>query len=432
MPPVFAEEGEEGKEEKTQTLQAQIDALEREVAEVDGKLQETRQKALTLDREVSIFNSEIQKRQLELRRIDLAVRQAAIDIGNKSSAIDQAVADMDANRALLAKNLRMLYAYDRENLLAIVAKNAALSDFFLAVHSLRLLQADIGGMVEELKETKMNLEIERADLEEFREAQQSLRSLREIERRGIEAKRVEKDRLLKETRGKESIFQNTLKAKRENLAELKTQLFYLERTGVTAEDALHFAKLAAERTGVRPAFLLAVLEIETGKQFEDGVVTAGTYLGTGNWRNDMYGCYVRLGKRSAAESQKNAFFSITEKLNLDPDQMPVSRRPSYGCGGAMGPAQFIPTTWLLFEKKVAELTGHNPPNPWNIEDAFTAAAIFLADAGASTQTRDGEIRAARTYISGKASCPKSGQARSACLWYGNRVVALAGDIDRAI
>lgn len=429
MTPVFAEES---KEEKTQTLQSQIDALEREVLEVDGKLQETKQQTLTLNREVNIFNAEIQKRQLELRRIDLAVRQAALDIGNKSAAIDQAVQDMDMHRRVLAKNLRTLYAYDQENLLAVIAKNAALSDFFLAVHSLRLLQTDIGDLVKELKETKTNLETERVNLEEFKEAQQSLRSLREIERRGIEAKRAEKDRLLKETRGKESIFQSILKAKKENLAELKTQLFYLGRTGVAAEDALHFAKLAAERTGIRPAFLLALLEIETGKQFEDGMITAGTYLGNGNWRDDMYACYIRLGKRSAAESQKNAFFAITEKLNFNPDQMPVSRRPSYGCGGAMGPAQFIPTTWLLFEKRVAELTIHNPPNPWNIEDAFTAAAIFLADSGAALQTRDGELRAARTYISGRPSCPSSGQARSACLWYGNRVIALAGDIDRSI
>ncbi len=146
----------------------------------------------------------------------------------------------------------------------------------------------------------------------------------------------------------------------------------------------------------------------------------------------MYDCYLRLGRRSAAEAQKAAFFAITAKLGLDPDRMPVSRRPSYGCGGAMGPAQFIPTTWLLFESKTASLTGHNPPSPWNIEDAFTASAVFLADAGARSQTRAGELAAARTYISGRPSCPPRGAARTACLAYANRVVSLAGDIDRVI
>ncbi len=98
----------------------------------------------------------------------------------------------------------------------------------------------------------------------------------------------------------------------------------------------------------------------------------------------------------------------------------------------MGPAQFIPTTWLLFEKRVADLTGHNPANPWNIEDAFTAAAIFLADSGAASRTTDGEMRAARTYISGKPSCPASGSARVACLGYARRIADLTNKIGKII
>ena len=81
---------------------------------------------------------------------------------------------------------------------------------------------------------------------------------------------------------------------------------------------------------------------------------------------------------------------------------------------------------------MASFTGHNPPSPLNIEDAFTASAIFLADSGARSQTRAGELRAARTYISGKPSCPVRGSARYACLAYANRVVSLAGDIERVI
>ena len=94
--------------------------------------------------------------------------------------------------------------------------------------------------------------------------------------------------------------------------------------------------------------------------------------------------------------------------------------------------KFIPTAWLLFELKVAELTGHNPPSPWNVEDAFTASAIFLAEAGAQSKTRTGELAAARTYISGRPSCPSRGLARYACQAYANRVLSLAEDIDRVI
>lgn len=415
-----------------ESLQRQIEALEREAAELDERLAETQEEGRTLERQIKLFNDEIRRRELEIRRLALAVRQADLDIQTKAASIGELGRRIDKNRAILSRNIQRLYEYDQEHMLVVLVKNETISDFFSALDNIRGLQAQVGELVAELRDTKQQFEKEKDELEDFRAEQLSLKALAEVERRAVQEKKLEKDRLLGLTKGKEAVFQQLLVQKKRDITALKTQLFYLEKTGIRAEDALKFAELAAKRTGIRPAFLLALLEVETGKQFEGGVISAGTYLGTGNWREDMYNCYLRLGRRSAAEAQKNAFFEITGKLNLDPDKMPVSRRPSYGCGGAMGPAQFIPTTWLLFESKTASLTGHNPPSPWNIEDAFTASAVFLAEAGARSQTRAGELQAARTYISGRPSCPPRGAARTACLAYANRVVSLAGDIDRVI
>ena len=129
----------------------------------------------------------------------------------------------------------------------------------------------------------------------------------------------------------------------------------------------------------------------------------------------MVKCYLRLSQiaktadRKAhfikrSEDEKNAFISITSALGLNPDSLKVSKEPSYGCGGAMGPAQFIPTTWLGYQAEVARITGHNPVNPWNFQDAFTASAIKLARGGATSKERVGEIRASKAYISGRSDC----------------------------
>lgn len=418
--------------DQRESLARQIEALEQEAAGLDRNIVQTQEEAKTLQNQIKIFDNEIRRRELEIRRLTLAVRQADIDIRVKAAGITELAERITRNQAVLRRTIQRLYDYDQENLVAVLIKNETLSDFFSALDNIRDLQAELKRLVGELRANKIDLETEKAELEDFRAEQLSLKALAEIERRGVREKRTEKDRLLKLTKGKEAVFQQLLVQKKRDITALKTQLFYIERTGISAEDALKFAELAAKRTGIRTAFLLAILEVETGRQFENSAISAGTYLGTGNWRDDMYNCYLRLGRRAAAEAQKNAFFAITSKLNLDPDHMPVSRRPSYGCGGAMGPAQFIPTTWLLFETKVAVLTQHNPPSPWNIEDSFTAAAIFLAESGARLQTRTGELQAARTYISGRPNCPASGAARYACQSYANRVVSLADDIDRVI
>ncbi|RJQ36724.1 hypothetical protein C4552_02420 [Candidatus Parcubacteria bacterium] len=415
------------------SLRQQIEALEREAAVLDVQIDQAQGEARTLQSQIRTFDAEIRRREIEIQRLALEIREAELDIQVKIAGIDDLTGRIDTNRDLLGRHLQTLDAYERESLIVSFAKNDSLSDFLIALDNMRDLQGQIVQLVSGLRENRELLALQKVELEDYRAEQQQLKAISEQERRGVQAKRTEKDQLLKITKGREAAYQTLLAQRKQDLQALRQQLYYLERTGVSAAEALQYAQLAANRTGIRTAFLLALLEVETGRQFQNGVITVGTNLGTGHWKTDMYDCYVSFGRTSVAEAEKRAFFKIAEGLGLDPDtQMPVSRRPSYGCGGAMGPAQFIASTWLLFSDKVGTITGHKPPNPWNIEDAFTASAVFLSESGAASKTRDGEIRAARTYISGRPNCPASGAARSACIAYANRIQTLAADIERAI
>lgn len=419
--PAFAQEN------KRAELERQLQQLEQEATALDKNLTQVEGEKRTLANEVAAFNTEIKQRELSIKRLALAIQRAFLEIQQKGVNIENLSQKIDKSRSALSASLFMMYAYDQENALTILLKNKNINGFFDSVSSLNRVQANVEKKLTDFKEEKSLVEKEKGELEDFHEEQQGLKALQEVERRFLAQKKQEKDEILRLTKGKEALFQQLLKLKNRDIATLKTQLFYLEKTGISAEDAVRFADLAAKRAGIRTAFLLALLEVETGKQFEDGVISVGTNVGTGNWRNDLYNCYIRLGKPKTAEAEKRAFFEVTGKLNLDPDKMPVSRRPSYGCGGAMGPAQFLPSTWLRFEDKVTDLTGHSPPNPWSVEDAFTAAAVFLASSGASSQTETGEIRAAKTYLSGSPNCSKY-----ICRSYSSRIISLAREINQIL
>lgn len=418
--------------EQKATIQQQMDALQKEIDELDNQLDQTHKEKESLAQQIEIFNTEIKKRQLEMKRLALAITEAEQEIKKKNADISRLSEKIEKLRDNLQENLAAFQRYQQASILEALLTYSSLSQFFDSINNLERIQAEIQTSLADMRDTRKNEERARDDLFEFKQSQASLRSLRELERRVIEQNKKEKNELLRLTKGKEALFQSILNQKKKNLAALKSQLFYLERTGVSAEDALKYARLAADRAGIRVEFLLALLEVETGRQYEDGVITAGTYIGTGNWKTDLYDCYVRLGKRTTAETQKKALFSITEKLGFDPDKMPVSRRPYYGCGGAIGPAQFLPSTWLLFDDRVEELVGRSPANPWNIEDSFTAAALYLADAGAASKTEAGEQRAARAYISGNPVCPARGSARTACLGYSRQILSLAKEIAKNI
>ena len=65
----------------------------------------------------------------------------------------------------------------------------------------------------------------------------------------------------------------------------------------------------------------------------------------------------------------------------------------------MGPAQFIPSTWILYKDAVSRITGSKPANPWTPRDAFAASGLLLRDNGA-VGGRDAEFKAAAKYFAG--------------------------------
>jgi membrane-bound lytic murein transglycosylase B len=89
----------------------------------------------------------------------------------------------------------------------------------------------------------------------------------------------------------------------------------------------------------------------------------------------------------------------------------------------MGPAQFIPSTWMLYRNRVASSLGKFMADPWNPPDAFMAAAFLLADNGAVGGGYSMEKDAACKYFSGS-KCSKSSWAAG----YGNSVMAKATNI----
>jgi membrane-bound lytic murein transglycosylase B len=92
----------------------------------------------------------------------------------------------------------------------------------------------------------------------------------------------------------------------------------------------------------------------------------------------------------------------------------------------MGPAQFMPTTWLIYKNKISEITGNNPPNPWNPQDAFVAASLLLKDNGAANGDYAAERKAALKYLAG------SNWNKSAYSFYGDDVMELANKYQNMI
>jgi len=378
-------------EQLRQELQNQINQIQGQIGQYQEQIQENQAKAKTLQNEINILEGQIKKAELEIQQTRLSIQETDLNIGQIQAEIDELDLEIGHQKTLLAEYIRIIAQYDQESLLEIILKKENFSDFFDEMNSLETIQEGIYAALEEIKDLKKEWEEERKELENQRNEQYQLKALQEIQRNSVENKQGQKENILRQTKGQEKLYQQMITGAEKDIEFLKKQLSLLERYHLTLQKAVEHTVFASSKTGIRPAFLLAVLENES---------RLGLNVGTGNWREDMYQCYRSLGYLTRAENEKNAFFQICQELGLNPDTQPVSAEPYYGCGGAMGIAQFMPTTWLAYKSRVANLTGHNPPNPWDPRDAFTAAAIKLADGGAYQRTEYGERSAYAKYLAG--------------------------------
>ncbi|MBI2628005.1 MAG: lytic murein transglycosylase [Candidatus Niyogibacteria bacterium] len=395
---------------------------EKEVEEQIGGLmviiQNKQGETASLERDIAIINAEIKKAKLAIKARTLTIDNLNSSIGEKSKFIVKLLDKQEREKESLAELLRQLNEFGDTTLVEIILGYENLSDFFVNMDSLDFLQKFIQDSFDEIKITKENTEEEKSILEEKKKEESELRYLQELEKKRTEEREKEKKKILEITRGEENEYQKLLASRKKDIAQIRNQLFILRGSdAIPFEKAIEYANISFKATGVRPAFLLGIIAEES---------ELGANLGSGNWKTDMYDCYRRIGYNKSAEKQKTAFLAIISELFIDsPDSRPVSKAPYYGCGGAMGPAQFMPATWwdpvgnTGYKKLIAQYTGHNPPDPWSPEDAFMAAALLLKDNGAAAGGFTAERRAALRYLAG------GNWNKPAYAFYGDDVMALA-------
>lgn len=390
-------------------LEEELSKLEQQIESQRATIQQKQKEATTLERDIAILDSKIEKAKLEIQMRNIKISQLTESIGERSATIGVLSDKIEKERLAIAELLRRTNEMDSVSIVEVILGYENLSDFFVEPDSFESVHVALQDSLSEFRGTKQQTEKEKEDLENKKTEQVGLRSVQELERKRLTQDESKKASILKATKGEEAKYQKILTANQKTAAQIRSELFMLRGSAaIPFEKALEYANIASRLTGIRPAFLLGVVAEESN---------LGENVGTGNWLVDMH-----------PTRDRPVFKEICGRLGLDPDKMPVSKKPWYGWGGAMGPAQFIPSTWVLYENKIASLSGHNPPNPWEPYDAFIASAILLQENGAVAGNYNSERLAALRYFAGWTNAKKTAYA-----FYGDDVMDLAakyqGQID---
>ncbi len=396
-------------------LQKELTRLEGLMNEQQKLLSSKQGERVSLERDLKIIDTEIEKARIAVRAQEVGIADLENNIFLKEANILELTEKIEREKESLGSLIRRTAELDEKTLVEVVFSGKSISEFFAEVDDFEAVKQALQVSFQELDGLRSRSSEEKGLLEEQHLSQQELRELQLLQRDRLKDQEAEKARILHATKGEEKRYQSMISTTQQTAAQIRSELFELRGTNsINLGDAIEFSNFASLKTGVRPSFLLGVLKQET---------RLGEFLGNGNWGADMH-----------PTRDRPLFKVIAATLGVDPNNMPVSAKPSYGWGGAMGPAQFIPSTWACYGGYINSNTGdcnnaqrgmewdafwagpwtyhpgadnlrnlrgkQSPSNPWDNQDAFLAAAVLMRDNGAAAGGYEAERTAALRYFAG--------------------------------
>lgn len=421
---VFAQLTNEQKLAEEKLLQKELEKVLAEIEAQKKVLQNQRNESASIERDIAILDAQIREAQLKLQANGIRIEQLSDDIAIKSNTISELEDKTIREKDSLATLLRRMREIDDYSTIEIFLTNENLAEFFKEADALRTLKATLRDDLEKIAEYQRITLEQKTALEMAVNEQKVINEQIAQEKETVEHSQNQKEVLLSASREQEQTYEQIVAEREARAAQIRSALFSLRDSGdINFGQALDFARVAEKGTGVRPAFLLAIITQESnlGKNVGSCVITD---LSSGATKSVNSGTVFANGIHPTRD------LPVLQRVLADLGRDPLETRVSCpiggtGYGGAMGPAQFIPSTWISYADRVSNVTGSRPANPWSARDAFAASSLFLADLGASARTYDAEWEAAARYYAGA-----GWQTRG--VTYANNVLNIAAGIQQQI
>lgn len=423
--PTQAIQAQELSPEERAALQAQYDELQKEIAVQQQIIKETQAKKGTLQGDVTSLNAKIKAAQLQIDQKNITIKQLSAQIAKKNVVIGQLSNRIVRGQETLGSILRQTQMLDDYSVVSVALGAESVSGFFSDLDAFVSIKTDLRDLFADIRDAKAQTESEKADLAEKQDQTTDAKYEVETKKKQISSDKAQTQQLLAITSNQEVQYKKVLAANQAKAAAIRAALFPLrDAAAIQFGTALKYAQAAQQSTGVNPALILAVLTQESN---------LGANVGQCYLTNDATGAGV--GKNSGTPFNKvmapnrdvPPFLALASQLGFDPHKQVVSCpiASAGGWGGAMGPAQFIPSTWALYAGRVAAARGVAIANPWEPADAIMAMSLYLGGLGAGAGSYTASHTAAAKYYAGSAWAG-AGQG------YANQVMAKVSSIQQNI
>lgn len=367
-----------GKEELTTEELDQIIAIcDQEIEQQRDKLKEKQEETTgvkyeiqKLDRKIKIAQSYVNAKIAKANKLKKSISKNRDDIDDLNERLKITLESLETL-------IRLTYQTETYTKIETVLSTGSVSDFFYNIESIRVLQKSISKEVSKTKEEKESLEDLSSELEERESAERTLALEKAVENNKIKKNKSYKNELLDILEEEEGVFKEKIKVTEEVRQRILRRKYRLASgVEISFGDALNLLQPYESKFEMDSAFVLAILFQESGWGGNIGGNIGQCTYNQNNSHGNSKGGYTVM-----SNPQKDNFLKIMNGLGINPESQPISCPiPSDGSyGGAMGPAQFMPNTWMGIRDSAAVMLGARADDlsPFINQDAFIASAAYL-------------------------------------------------------
>jgi membrane-bound lytic murein transglycosylase B len=390
------------------------------LAQLQAQLTAQKSKSGSLQKNVNSLVGQITSTQGKISGEIGTINSLSLEIGQKQKAIGDLNSQLDRENASMSELITRTDDLDQKGAIYVLLSASSVSDFYQDLDDFFSIKQELYSTLTYVKQIKSSTETQEEQLQDQQSQALDAKNALLSEKSQLASSQQQVQQLLNTSKSDEAQESTLVTQEQQKVAAIESKLFSFaggDTSAIPFSQAYSYATVAASYTGVPQAFVLAILTQES---------SLGKNVGTCNRAGDPPSkSYINVMNPTRDQAD---FLKITSALGLDPNTTPVSCPiGTGGWGGAMGPAQFIPSTWVLIAPQVATALGETAANPWSARDAIMASAIYLKGRGAGSDETS-ERNAACKYYSGRA-CDGKSPPNS---FYGNSVMALTRSIQSDI
>ncbi len=354
-----------------------IDVCDAEIERDKNNLKKKKEETSGLRTEVNKLNTKIKISQAYINRKIAKANSLKKDIKTNTSDIKELESNLLKAKKNLGKLLYQKNIFETKTALEAILMSDSISDFYNDSVLIKIIGLKISEKINYIKKQKKDLERLSIELSERAMYQQQLAEERKIEQKNIARNQKYKKELLDVLKKEEGKIQSSILSKESARQKILQKTYFLKSgKAVTFGEAYNAIYPYKKVLGLDPAFVLAILFQESGHKGKiGGNIGRCTYNQPNKHGNKKRGYTVM------SNTQKPAFLTIMKGLGVDPSSQKVSCPiPKDGAyGGALGPAQFMPTTWMGIRAQAGKIIGKKPEkmSPFVNGDAFIASGTFL-------------------------------------------------------